>query len=606
MGLLQKACETYDYHARFAGKIREGHEPLAPISHILTRADVEITVDADGTLVRAVAVDKKEPKILIPVTEGSGGRTSAACAHPLCDQVGYLMPANEEKYGLYVEQLEKWVASAHCHPKLPPILTYVKNGTLLFDLAEAGIVKLDDAGKPDKEKLLVCWRVVGLPGEESGPCWTDQSLFQSFVDYYGSQQAEGISAFCMITGEEAMPAKQHPKGIIPFNGNAKLISANDSSGFTYRGRFSEDWQATTVSYEASQKAHNALRWIAAEQGARAVFGGRTFLCWNPKGKRVPRAAAPFRRFDANENAVNPTEYKKELLRTLQGFRSELPEDAGGVVIAAFDAATTGRLSLTYYNELQASDFLQRLYDWDNICCWENGPFGVQSPGLWQIVDCAFGTQRTEKGQAILKTDDRVMRQQMQRLIACRIDRARMPADIERAIVQRASMPLAYEPSVRRKILFTACAVIRKYHYDQTKEEWSMALEPDKKDRSYQYGRLLAVLEKVEADTYQKDEERETNAIRMQSVFVRTPLHVAMNVEQQLERAYFRHLKPWQRGRYKKLIGEIMEQIHAFSDSEWNLPLGDSYLMGYYLQRNELYKSKKENDTEEKNDEHFAE
>lgn len=605
MGLLQKACETYDCHARFAGMIREGHEPLAPVSHILTRADVELTVDADGGFVRAVPVDKKAPKILIPVTEGSGGRTSSkACAHPLCDKLEYFIASKEKKYRSYVEQLENWVKSEYCHPKLPPILAYVKRGTILFDLAEAGIVKLDSGGKPDKEKLLICWRVIGLSEEESGPCWTDQSLFQSFIDYYGSRQTEDVSVLCMITGNYAMSAKQHPKGIIPSYGNAKLISANDSNGFTYRGRFSEDWQAATVSYTASQKAHNALRWIAADQGT--VFGGRTFLCWNPQGKTVPQVARPFRRKDVTESAVNPTEYKKQLQRTLTGFQSELKDEKGGVVIAAFDAATTGRLAMTYYNELQASDFLQRLYDWDEICCWENGSFGVQSPGLWQIVDCAFGTQREEKGKALLKTDDRVMRQQMQRLIACRIDRARMPADIRRALVQRASMPLAYELSVRRKLLFTACAVIRKYHYDQTKEEWNMALEPDRKDRSYQFGRLLAVFEKAEADTYQKDEDRETNAIRMQAVFVRTPLHVAMNVEQQLEKAYFPRLSPGSRGFYKKLIGEIMEQIHEFSEEEWNRPLGDSYLMGYYLQRNELYKSRKDNDTEEKNDEHFAE
>lgn len=45
----------------------------------------------------------------------------------------------------------------------------------------------------------------------------------------------------------------------------------------------------------------------------------------------------------------------------------------------------------------------------------------------------------------------------------------------------------------------------------------MSLDKEKKDRSYQFGRLLAVMEKVERDTY-TDEGREPNAIRMQSVF----------------------------------------------------------------------------------------
>ena len=41
----------------------------------------------------------------------------------------------------------------------------------------------------------------------------------------------------------------------------------------------------------------------------------------------------------------------------------------------------------------------------------------------------------------------------------------------------------------------------------------MALEPGKQDRSYQFGRLLAVMEKVERDTYTDNENREPNAIR---------------------------------------------------------------------------------------------
>lgn len=66
----------------------------------------------------------------------------------------------------------------------------------------------------------------------------------------------------------------------------------------------------------------------------------------------------------------------------------------------------------------------------------------------------------------------------------------------------------------------------------------MTLEPEKKDRSYQFGRLLAVLEKVERDTFGSDESREPNAIRQQSVFCQRPLYAANNIESQLERAYF--------------------------------------------------------------------
>ena len=76
MGLLQRAIETYDANARLVGVYPEGHEPLAPVGHLLTSAGIEITLNGQGELLAARKVEKNEPKILIPVTENSGGRSS--------------------------------------------------------------------------------------------------------------------------------------------------------------------------------------------------------------------------------------------------------------------------------------------------------------------------------------------------------------------------------------------------------------------------------------------------------------------------------------------------------------------------------------------------
>lgn len=590
MGLLQKAVETYDAHAALAGKVQAGQQPLAPIGHTLTNANIEITLDEQGHLVDAVQVGKDEGKFIIPVTEESAGRTSAFVPHPLCEQVGHLSGEKESDLTLYLEQLQEWKDSAFTHPMLQPILNYVQGRTLLKDLAAHGIAKPDG-------KALIRWRVIGI-GDESGACWTNLNLFRAFVSWYEQHRAKSDApeSLCMISGKFCIPATQNPKGIVPINGNAKLISANDTSNFTFRGRFTEDWQAATISYEATQKAHCALRWLIADQGVSIVRGKRTFLCWNPQGKEVPHAALPF--CTTPSTATTPTDYRSMLWSTLQGRQSQLPSGSG-VVIASFDAATTGRLSLTYYNELQGSDFLQRLYDWDATCCWwgwnpENKRYdAIQSPDLFQIINCAFGTQREENKCFKLVTDDRVLKQQIQRLIACRVDNALFPADIERALVNRASTPQAYDAQVYRRLLVTACAVIRKYYIDHRKEELTMALDQERKDRSYQFGRLLAVLEKVERDTYDKNEDREPNAIRLQSVYCQRPRQTANTIESQLERAYFPRLKPGTRIYYKNLIGEIVEKIDTFPEHDQNKALGDTYLIGYYLQRNELYKSRKQ-------------
>jgi CRISPR-associated protein Csd1 len=590
MGLLQKACETYDIHARLVGKIEAERQPLVPVSHIITNANLEITVDQDGKFITARAVDKSEPKIIIPATEDSGGRTSSPSPHPLCDQLVYVAPYDAKKHPLYVEQLSNWAHSEHSHPMLLPILHYVEGETILDDLLQLGLIRLNDKGIPEKEKALICWRVVGLGGIEEA-CWLNTALYQSFILWYESQQAERESTLCMISGDISTPAKQHTKGIVSINGNAKLISSNDSIGFTYRGRFTDEEQAATINYTASQKAHNALRWLISNQSVQ--FGGRTFICWNPQGKTVAPIASPLRRKDT-PIAVKPTNYKKQLKLALESYRSKLPEDKDGVVIAAFDAATTGRLSVTYYNELRGSDFLQRLHDWDDICCWYNYPYGIQSPALYDIVRCAFGTHREGK----LTVDDRVLKQQMQRLISCRVDRAKFPHDIECAVINKASNLQIYNEETRNRLLFVTCAAVKKYRYDTHKEEWEMSLEPNKKDRSYQFGRLLAALEKAERDTYQSDENREPNAMRIQTIFCQRPQYASRILWEQIKKAYFPRLTPASRTYYDRLIGEIMENLSSFPDEEQNKPLDDTYMLGYYLQRNALYTSRKEQKTEE--------
>ena len=595
MGILQKAVETYDSHKELVGVLREDHAVLAPISHIITRASIEITIDQDGNFISARTVDKSEPKIIIPATEESAGRASGPRAHPLCDVLEYVSSGNDIKHTLYVEGLASWAKSEFSNPKLDAVLAYVNGDTILTDLERSGIITLDENGRFDSkfEKSIVCWNVIGL-GDNSGPCYADASLFRSFIDYYHSKQTMDNEVLCMVSGENTVAAIQHQKGIVSVYGNARLISANDSSGFTYRGRFMQDSEAATVGYEASQKAHSALRWLISGQGEYA--GGRVFLCWNPHGFKTAPSIGAFMKNVAS--TVEPSDYREELKRTLSGYKSELPNEED-VVIAAFDAATTGRLSVTYYNELRGSDFLQRLYDWDERCCWWNYVGEIQPPTLFTIINCAYGTERSENR---LECDDKLLKQQMQGLLTCRVDKAVFPKEIRKALADRASTPQAFGTNVWRRIVFTACAVINISEYQRNGDD-CMSWELDKHDRSYQFGRLLAVMERAEEDYYREtNEDRQTSAIKALSVYRQRPWTVYEQVNRQLCTAYLPRIKPWQRTRYQKLTDEIISIIASFPEEELNRPLSDIYLMGYDRQRNAFFKSTKNNENENNNTE----
>ena len=592
MGLLQRAVETYDAASSWAGVIRADHEPLAPIGHTLTSANLEITLDARGEFLTARKVDKSEPKILIPVTEESGGRTRAAAAHPLCDQLKYVAPGQEKEHDLYLTELQHWASSAYSHPFLSAIYAYVSRGTVLTDLMESGAVTLDAKGKYDEK--LVCWRVEGVEGQEPA-CWKNRALMDAFGQYYCARISARSPALCMIEGKMAPPALQHPRGIIPVNGKAKLISANDDAGFTYRGRFSADEQAATVGYAASQKAHNALRWLASEQGVRDFVGNRVFLCWNPQGKRLLKPIGRIRNNDAPPE-FQPSDYRQALQSTMMSFRKDRQlRGTETAVLAAFDAATTGRLAVTYYNELSLDMFCNRMQEWDAHCCWYMGQYGIQAPNLLQMVECAFGIQRN----GALETDDKVKSQHVQRLLNCKISGGVFPQDVVQALIQRASMPLGYDEKIWRRILKTACAAIQKYRFDTNQGGNEMEWELDKRDRSFQFGRLLAVMERAEEDFYSRTQEtRQTNAIKNLPEYRQRPLYVFERVNRMLQQAYLPRIESWQRDRYARLTGEIFSILREFPEETMKKSLDENYLMGYELQRNAFFTKKETEKTEE--------
>ena len=594
MGLLQKAVETYDAMEHLVGVMEEGKEPLAPIGHMCTKAAIEITVDEEGHFVQARAVDQK---IMIPVTEESSGRTSGAKAHPLCDQLGYVCGINEEKRDLYLIQLNDWRKQAN-NKKLDAVYNYVRRGTMLRDLSQTELLKFENEQKLKNDKDMVCWRVVGSDLEGIALS-ADPELQKSYIDYYLQKISSGKNVISMISGETSAEALQHLKGVFSRAGNAKIVSANDHTNFTYRGRFLDPEEALTISYMDSQKGHNALKWLITNQSVS--FGSRGFICWNPQGIEVPKPTLPIFRSTEESKKRTPSEYRSDLYKAITGMKNHLSESAE-VVIASFEAATSGRLAITYYNQLSGSDFLDRLRDWDETCCWfDPNRWGTSAPGIPEIVRYAFGVQRGNEDTSRVELGDRLMSQYVQQLLACRLEKRQFPISIMRAMVERTSRPESYNRRNRNRLLYNTCAVVRKYRKDRLKEEWDMALEPDKQDRSYQFGRLLAVLEKAERDTYDRDDKREPNAIRMQSVFVQRPGYASMIVMNQVKSAYYPRLSPGQRVYYESLIGQIMQVISESGDSDYDKPLEETYVLGYYLQKNELY-TKKEKESEENGDE----
>lgn len=636
MSWMEQLYKTYENNI---GKHTQDDVVLAPLAHIYKKAQIEVSLDMNGDFYGAYVLDNKENAILIPVTEASLARTSSTKApHALSDTLSYLAGdftnycktklknTVEEKYQIYIKQLKEWNESNYTHYKLNAIYQYLNKKRLLSDLIKTGLITLTDGNVLDNKKIsgeiyeraIVRFRVLSQDDTISST-WEDLTLINSYIKYYYATQS-GKKGVCYLTGKIKLISEKHPGSIIPKDNTAKLISTNaslnDKKGFVYRGRFRNSEEAYSLSYEASQKIHSALTWLVKKQGVSiGAEYKRTFICWNPEGKKAPDLFNPLDLYEDDEDESDNLNilYKKRLYKTLQGYRDQFV-DTDNVIIMGLDAATKGRLSITYYNELLASDFLNRIVYWGETCNWmyksterKQPYYRLETPTFQKIAKYAFGREQKQKKSVKLadkvlqeqknpiELDDKVLKEQVQRLMKCMLDRQPMPRDIVSALVNRASMPLAYSENNRETLLATTCAIIRKHYIDKgiMKGEYDeMKLNLENRDRSYLFGRLLAVFEKVERSTYEKGENREPNAIRLQSAYVNHPLKTWKTLEDALK-PYFQKLKPGSREYYKRLISEITEQFSEEDSVLLNQELKETYLLGYYLQRAELNKKKDE-------------
>lgn len=617
--------ELYKIYERQSGVV-DSDSPLLPIAHTTVNAQIELTITEEGEFVTAERVDKEDAVTVIPVTEDSGARSSGIAAHPLMDKLVYIAADypkyndgkrsdNKKFYDDYMDGLTRWAESDYSHPTVRAIAKYVSASGVITDLITAKVLECDEETGLLKDSVKIAgiaqcdcfvrFRVLYKNGSEPRT-WADRTLQDAFISYYSTKMGE--KQLCYALGEELPSTYKHPSKIRNAGDKAKLISTNDESGFTYRGRFADKEQAISVSNEFSQKAHNALKWLVGRQGVH--LDSMSLVVWESALNPVPDVtgnlsdAFDIFGFDDDETESGQQDikqpivtYKDRLRKSIFGYKNTL-EAGSKTMVMALDAATTGRLSMSLYTELSSCDFLDNLEKWHNETAWVryNGKKKIRevnSFSLADIIECAFGT---EQGNFI-SCKPEIKRDTYLRLIPCVIEGRKFPQDIVNALVNRAINPQMYKEKYNwRKVLEVTCGMIRKNIFDKTEEECSMALDKKCTNRDYLYGRLLAVAEKAERSTYREGEERTTNASRFFNVFANRPASGWQTILSKLK-PYLNKMDTKNRKFYTKLIDDITNCFER-DDFADNTRLKPEFLHAYSCQLNELYTPKSDKKEEE--------
>ena len=627
MTWLKTLAETYDVYSDLSGVDKNGQAVLLPISHSTFNAQIEVTIDKDGNFQGSKRLEKGNDAVtIIPVTEDSAARGSGIAPHPLCDKLCYIAgdytaytdDNKEEYYEAYIEQLREWAESNYTHPMVQTIYKYLQKKSLIHDLVISKTLELNDEGRlTDHVKIqglgqtganvrFIIWGS-SMPRE----VWKNQELYKKYGEYY--QQRSGDKKLCYASGEMGSCSNKHPSKIRNSADKAKLISGNDEVGFTYRGRFTSKEQAVSIGYITSQKAHNALRWLIQKQGY--TRDESAIVCWMiNRDMQLPdmmkdsiNACNTIDDFDFDFDNIELDEasnlskhdtgkyFAEKFNNAVNGYVGNFKMD-DKVAIIALDAATTGRLSVVYYDEMGGQQYANAILNWQKHCKWrrtvrleksEEGKKRITcecTPSPRDMALAAFGTQRSEW----LEADSKLIRGTVKRLLPCITQKeVKIPPDLIRAAARHASMPQTMSDFVwYNDVLCVVCAMIR-FDYEKGDITMDNFLNDNVDDRNVLFGRLLAVYDYMEQramfeydENGKVKERRTTNAKRYWNAYSSRPAKTLKTIKQNLI-AYEKKLKDYELMKFEEWTGEIM--THLARNGFDNMALSEMYLPGYYQQ-----------------------
>lgn len=610
-----KLLQTYEACSSKVGDCSKEHI-LLPIGHLIQRAQIEVTIDEDSNFMNAVAVDLEDANTILPVSEDSASRTSGISPHPLHDKLvyvagdygSYVDMKKREYHETYMKNLSLWASSSSSHPTVEIIYKYLLKDSLISDLIKYGVLSEID-GKLDKkvkfQKLIaqtdafVRFKVYSDDSNIEVP-WKDKSLFESYIEYYRHLHAED-KELCSITGEMMYCTDKHPSKIRFSSDKAKLISANDASSFTFRGRIADKDNAVSIGYETSQKIHNALRWLIQEQAYQK--NGLTVLIWNTENKAVLNKGLFYREVKDEEAETNKL-YALNMNKAIMGFKENV-EPRDDIMIMMLESATEGRLSVTCYQELKASQYYENIQRWYDDCKWMQYRTVREfaTPYIDEIISNVYGTYRGET----MVVDKNVDVRQKKIILPSIL----FGKNIPKGLIQQAYMQALHLSTLNmlqyQKCVGVLCALMRKESIEKKRQNngkgaiWSMDLKENKENglqsTAYLIGRLMAIYHEIEQFSLNiAKENRETNAMKSLVQCRKHPWRTLTVMNDKVQ-PYVNKLKE-KACCFEEIKEDILEELSKREDCKTIRNLDYDFVMGYECQRLSCNKNNSVNKSDE--------
>lgn len=584
----------YDYYNRMGN--------LAPFGFEEKEIAFIIRINEEGKFlyVEDTRLDKKKAKsFLVPKT---AIRSSGVLANTLWDNAEYVLgyypdlaeeeKGKEEDEELLLKKIKDVEKSKdNAKKKLNAFIENVRNLANLYPnnvsfnalkkFYELGITPTDILHEFDENLPYDIFKsnsYISFRLENSPTLISEEGDLNDFVNQKSGLGLNDKKSICLITGQPCTPVQISTSTKIPKSQTtAKLVAFQVNSGYDSYGK--SQGENAPISPQAEAAYSTALLHLLGKGSEnKFLLGNRTYVFWGTKNdgatKLFEKSLFDFlngpQEDDPNYNIESVTKVFKSI------FSGSSPHDTEERFFILGLAPNAARIAVVYWQEGSLRDFaaniLQHIEDMDIS---DNRNDKVPYAGAYKILSSVSLNGKVDKlspnmGEALIKSI---------------FNGAHYPASLFQCCIRRIR--------ASRELSKTRIAIIKAYLNRKYKNQNIMImLNEQETNAAYLCGRLFAVLEKIQTDSNHalnqtiRDKYLDGATSSPSGVFP-TLLKLSSHHLEKLS-------KPSQIF-YERLCGSIVENIES-SGFPIHLQLEDQgrFFVGYYHQRQELYKKKEEN------------
>lgn len=622
MSFLTALYNTYNYalDQGLVGGVGDEKSLILPLYFNSMKSDgkniVEVMIDKNSNLVDAYFLDKDEV-IIFPVTEDSVARTSGVSPHPLVDNFDYVISDGGKKSSAYYSQLEDWLDFDN-NDFIRIIYNFLKKENVFKDILgkiyqDYNIIKgknieyNDSSGKAKKinfSKVFISFKIEDYEGQKDLSVSKNKALYKKFKDYQVHlfrKDPDTKEITCNISGKKDFLCLKHR----PLLGSARLISQITANNENYLGRFDDPGQTIKIGKESSQKVIqmakalyegvNTSKWLGEQIYALSWFSDdikneSEFDLSKSLVLDNPLIFLPEKEDAANKSIADET--SKQIVRSFTSGRVKFNE-ASKYYLAIIDKVSNGRVAIKYFRQVDGSKLIENLESWQRkynslVKSKDRGSY-IYTPSPYQMIVSAYGVERDGKLKVGKK---RFLSDQYVNILTAIIEGRDLPSNFIRAMEVNIKNRLKYD-----KTWFSVKTCALAMLKDKEGVD-SYMLDRSNTDRSYLYGRLLALYERLEASCYDSKSERLTNAEKLWTSYTYSPHTINMRLRN-LVKPYEKKLRfdGDKKGIYFKIKKNMDEVISLLDDNyfekklENNSPLEPSFIYGYEGQMRDLFTKK---------------